>query len=646
MTDVAQTEVTKVVAKIAGDTKDLKASDFKITNTATNATAVVKSVSVDSKDKTKVTIETFTEMKDAKEYSVVLDGVAKTFTATDGTVAKVGLTKTEVPAAAKTEVKATASDANGVILGYFDLTNADSSKGKVTTALTITKGYVEGTSVYLPAVGDTMTAKVTYHTGTFGTDGSETGKIEDTFTITAVDPSIVNYGFAVTIAKTAPTWTATSFKANTNIKVGVDDQNAFIRITNSDGKEIDNYPDYSVETADPTKLVLNKTNLAKNLPVAIKGVSEGDTYILVKKDDKVVASLPVKVQGKSVATSVELNKTSITVMDGKNVDETIEAKIKDQYNEDMGISSAVVENLAKPEGAEAPSLVATGVGTKKATVTVKGTDFSSAVKYGTYTYKITLKDDKDKKEIVRTFTVNYVKDAAVQSYQLSVKSEVDTTVKTDTADATGYDFDIKVVEMANGAAIADYVSDSSNKKPVEYVVKDKDGKTIAQLGGTTTVTCGAIYTAPVSDVLTVKPVSANGQRFKKELSAGTYYVTAKFQVKDTNGKFQNVAVSGSFTIKDSQDTSASVNVKKNDLTTVSSVKNALQDTNYIEITYDGVKQSISAGDINKVNGTIAGNTAYVTSVEVYVELTDSDTLHNKVLITVPVNQTFTGVNGL
>jgi len=258
-------------------------------------------------------------MKDAKEYSVVLDGISKSFTATDGTVASVGLTKTEVPAATKSEVKATASDANGVILGYFDLTNGNSAKGQVTTALTITKGYVEGTDVYLPAVGDTMTAKVTYHTGTFGTDGTETGTIENTFTITAVDPSVVNYGFAVTIGTSAPAWTATSFKANTTINAEADGQYAYFRITNNDGKDIDNYSDYSVETADATKLVLNAGALTKSatngsIAVAVKGVNAGDTYILVKKDGKVVASLPVKVQGKAVATSVDLNKTSVTVM--------------------------------------------------------------------------------------------------------------------------------------------------------------------------------------------------------------------------------------------------------------------------------------------------------------------------------------------
>ena len=67
----------------------------------------------------------------------------------------------------------------------------------------------------------------------------------------------------------------------------------------------------------------------------------------------------------------------------------------------------------------------------------------------------------------------------------------------------------------------------------------------------------------------------------------------------------------------------------------------------MEITYDGVSQTIGTGDVHKVNGTVAGNTAYVTSVEVFVQLTNTraDGTHNKVLITIPVNQQFTNVNG-
>ena len=653
-----QTEYNKIEATIVGDTKDIKAGDIKVTNTATKATVAVKSVSLKKGTQNVYVIETFTGMTDAKEYSVEYAGSIAAFTATDGTVAGVALTKTEVPAGIKTEVKAVTKDAKGVVLGYFDLTNGNTTKGQVTTALTITKGYVQRSDVYLPAVGDTMVAKLTYHTGSFAADGTETGKIEETATITAVDPSTVSYNYAVTFGTSAPTWTASSFKAVTAIKVGDASKKAYFRITDENGKEIDSYAGYTVETADPTKLVVNAAELTniKTTGASVKGVAAGDTYILVKKDGKVVFSLPVQVQGKATATTVDLNKTSVTVMSGKAVSETIEAKLKDQYNEDMAINTSSaseqpkVEALACPDGTTAPVLAyGTDVimsGTKKVVVSVDGTKFAGK-KLGTYTYKITLKD-ADKKAIVRTFTVNFVDNAAVQAYQLALPTEMDTTVKADTTTDTGYDVVVNVVETANGAAIGNYAGSeptatATTSSVVTYAVKDASGKDVS-----------SDYYTQSENTLTIKTVSASGASFQKNLAAGTYYVTATFKAKtkkadgtyDATSTLGDVAVSGSFTVKDTQDTAAQINVKKNDLGN-QSVTSALQNKTYVEITYDGVLQTISTSDVHKVNGTVAGNTAYVTSVEVFVQLTNTraDGTHNKVLITIPVNQQFTNVNG-
>ena len=101
-----QTEANKIEAVIVGDTKDLKAGDFKVTNTATNATVAVKTVTAKKNVADTFVIETFGEMTDAKDYSVEYAGTAVKFTATDGAVAKVGITTKEIPAASATEVKA------------------------------------------------------------------------------------------------------------------------------------------------------------------------------------------------------------------------------------------------------------------------------------------------------------------------------------------------------------------------------------------------------------------------------------------------------------------------------------------------------------------------------------------------------------
>ena len=626
-----QTEYNKIEAVIVGDTKDIKPSDITVTNTATKANVAVKSVSAKKGAENTFVIETFTSMTDAKEYSVVYADSTAVFTATNNTVAKVDLTKTEVPAGVKTEVKAVTKDANNIILGYFDLTNGNTSKGQVTTALTITKGYVQGTDVYLPTVGDTMAAKITYHTGSFASDGTETGVIENAATITAVDPSTINYNYAVTIGDSAPSWKAASFKANTAVKIG-GPTNAYFRITDENGNDVADYSAYSVETADPTKLVVNAAKLSSSgvgsNAVIINGVSAGDTYILVKKDGKVVYSLPVQVQGKATATSVSLNKTSVTVMEKRKVVETIEAKLKDQYGNDMKIKEAKVENLAKPDDKATAAALTASVSGTKATIAVTGSAFNTY--FGTYTYKVTLKDSDDK-TVVNVFTVNFVKSAEVQSYQLSLPTEVDTTVTKDTtADTT---ITAKVVKMANGAAIDDYASTSDADTQVKYTVKDSAGKDV-----------DSKYLDTASDSLTIKAVSSSaissGKEYQKNLAAGTYYVTATFKVADANGVKNTVTVSSSFTIKDSQNTGANCNVKKNDLQNNYSVADAFTLTDFVEVTYDNLTQALNSNTIHKINSTAAGNTVTVASVEVFVKVTDSN---NYVLITIPVNQAFVNV---
>lgn len=628
-----QKEYNKIEAVIVGDTKDIKPSDITVTNTATKANVAVKSVSAKKGAENTFVIETFTSMTDAKEYSVVYADSTAVFTATNNTVAKVDLTKTEVPAGVKTEVKAVTKDANNIILGYFDLTNGNTSKGQVTTALTITKGYVQGTDVYLPTVGDTMAAKITYHTGSFASNGTETGVIENVATITAVDPSTINYNYAVTIGDSAPSWKAASFKANTAVKIG-GQTNAYFRITDENGNDVADYSAYSVETADPTKLVVNAVKLSSlgvgSAGVAINGVSAGDTYILVKKDGKVVYSLPVQVQGKATATSVSLNKTSVTVMENGKVVETIEAKLKDQYGNDMNIKEAKVENLAKPDDkAKAPELKASYPGTKS-TIAVTGSAFKTY--FGTYTYKVTLKDSDDK-TVVNVFTVNFVKSATVQSYQLSLPTEVDTTVTKDTTSGTS--IEAKVVEMANGAAIGDYASESDADTKVKYTVKDSAGKDVDSKYLDTTTKADTLVINAVSS----SAISSN-TNYQKNLAAGTYYVTATFKVADANGVKNTVTVSSSFTIKDSQNTKAKCDVKKNDLQNTYSVEDAFKSTNFVEVTYDNLTQVLNSNTIHKINSTAAGNTVSVESVEVFVKVTNSN---NYVLITIPVKQTFVNV---
>ena len=642
-----QTKYNAIEAIIVGDTKELKAGDFKITNTVTKATVAVKAVNAKKNAADTFIIDTFTDMTDAREYSVEYAGSKATFVATDNTVATVDVTTTEIAAASLTEIKAITKDKNQVILSETPLDSSDSSKGKVTSEVKFTKGYQDGSKLYLPAVGDTATIKVTYHTGTFATDGKESGNIENTVTVKAIDPSLVNLTYAVTIDSSTPAWKANSFKANNQVKIG-DARSAFFRITKDDGNDIDNYSDYKVETADRTKLLVAEGTLSDNAtPVAVNGVSEGTTYILIKKDDKTVASLPVVVVGKPVATSLDLNKTSATVVLGKDVEESVKATIKDQYKDDMATDSVKLTLLGQPKDAKIDGTACsvnddvTGkfdISKDNRTVTFVGTKFDTK---GTYTFKISSKNGD--KTLDRTFTVNVVATATkAQSYEVKVdNAEVDTTINKK-GDMPA-DIAVKVAAMANGGAL-NYVDESV----IKYVVK-KGTDTVYETG----VTTSAAINAGSKDAknLTVHPVSRGGVYFDKQLAAGTYNVTATFYVNDA-GKtsstaatgYKKVTVGGSFTIKDTQDSKVTFNIEKND--TTDTVASAFADQNYVKVYYDGQLQTIGANDVIEVKGTaLTGGGAFVTTVKLYVTVSGSNGAV-KVPVTVNVNDQFKNCSGL
>ena len=197
--------------------------------------------------------------------------------------------------------------------------------------------------------------------------------------------------------------------------------------------------------------------------------------------------------------------------------------------------------------------------------------------------------------------------------------------------------DYSVVDAVNPDTISD--NNSVDATNVVYTIKNAAGKDVT----------GA-FVSKNGTSLTVKTVTAAGAQYQKHLAAGTYYVTGKFKVKDKDANnhyvantLKEVVVSGSFTVKDSQDTAATAKVKKNDLNTTLSTAFTTDGTDpYVEVSYDGQRQTLN-GNVAKIHGTVAGNTAYVTSVEVFVKITGPN--NNYVLVTVPVNQKFTNVSG-
>ena len=539
LSTVAQNKLTELTATVAGNTKNLKPTDFVVKNETTNVVYPVSKVSVDSKDASKVTLTLFSELKDAATYDVTLDGITKTFVASDGKVASIGLDNVTIPAATETEVKLVSKDANGVIVKEVSYPSSDSTYDF--TIDTKGNGYTSGSKLYLNKVGDTAEATITYKTGKYDQNGKPEGNIgPNKVTITAVDQAVVN-SFDARIDDN----TKASFdKAKDTKKIAVKDPNkaVFFKIKDANGKEISSseYAKYSVETSDKTVLMLATSSLGSK-KVNVTALKSGTAYILIKKDDKVVGSVAIEIGAERTVATLELDKYSVTVSRSLTGDaKAVKATVKDQYGDDIS-ATLNVECLSTDVSGKVPADIS---GANYYTYdNDKTVTFKNSAEKGNYVYKISYK--KDGKEVVAktvSVTVKEATNTTATAWRLDVANDnADIVVGKDVKDQT---VTVSMIGMNDG-------TDVTRETTTKYVVKDKDGKVVYDDTAATVVSKGA-FTKNVSGVLTFDALttSTSGSAITatKNIAAGKYDVTAVYQ-KDAKTK---VTMTTSFTIKDSQ----------------------------------------------------------------------------------------------
>ena len=570
LTNVTQAKLTELTATVAGDTKNLKTSDFTIKNATTNVVYPVSKVAVDAKDATKVTLTLFSGLKDAANYDVTLDGVTKSFKASDGKVANIALNTATVPYATETEIKLVSKDANGVVIDEVAYGTPNASYDFAIDAKG--NGYTNGSKLYLNKVGDTAEATITYKSGKYDQNGKAEGNIgPNKVTITAVEQSAIS-NFAVRIDDS----TKASFekaKDTNKISVGDASKSAFFCIKNADGKEITNYSGYSVESSDKTVLMIATPTLGSKHEVGITAVKTGTAYILFKdKDGKIVNSVAVEVVAEKAVATIELDKYSVVVSNDTTLDQkkTVNVKLKDQYGNDWAGSYDITATFLSASNGKTKDDVASLVNVAGKTVTISGKDIAA----GNYVYKIAY--TKDGKEVVaKTLTISVqAPNGTVSSYRLDLsKTSVD--VKVDNDNKTTKTITAELMGLAGGV-------DKAVTTGVSYTVKKADGTVV--YGGEKAVT-GAAFSAdgstygvaPVAtSTLTIKLVDVTGSKATKTLAAGTYYVTAEKTIDS-----KKVSITSSFTVTDTQ-TKVSASVKEN-LVTATTVKAALE--NALSVSY-------------------------------------------------------------
>ena len=598
---VAQTKANTLETVVLGKTSDIKPADIKITNTANNNAIAVKSVSVDKADATKVTVETFADMKDAAKYNVELDGTVQTFTATDGVVSDVNVTPVTIAANTKgTEIKGQTVDKNNIIIDEFKASEASGKNAELN--LSTTQGYVDGDKLVLPTVGNKGTAEVKYHTYKFDTNGNEVGAYTKKVDITAVaENAITTTGFNMTFADKAPNWDKD--KTTNQLAIG-SSKNAYFKFVGSDGKEISNYSDYSVVSSDDSILLLPKTTLINSTtPVSVKGIKEGAAYInVLDKDGKVVKSLAVSVTASSKLTNVTLGNTAITISKTASVDNKVSVKAVDQYNNDITTASKIILSGATSDTDKAISATRDGNDVK-----VVATAAAEAGK--TYTVKVEVKNGDV--TINRYFTVKVVKtnDDVTKASDLRLEvsgvkdGKVDMAVADDAdAEKAAKNVTVRVAAYDAGAKIG-YVDNAT------YEINNDKQSVV------TTSTTGA----------SISVVSCGAATVSKNLDAGkTYTVTVKTAKK---------TFTTTFSVVDTQ-ASASVNITKK-TTTKTNAADILAET--CEVTYDGKKLNNPTFVVNGNDCKTVGASTYIAKASVYV------TNSKNITYTVPVtiNTTFT-----
>ena len=595
LSTVAQNKLTELTATVTGNTKNLKASDFTVKSEATNVVYPVSKVTVDSKDASKVTLTLFSELKDAATYDVTLDGITKTFVASDGKVASIALDKATIPYATETEVKLVSKDANGVIVKELKYGEADASYDF--TINTNGNGYTNGSKLYLNKVGDTATAEITYKTGKYDQNGKPEGNIgPNKVTITASAQSEIN-NFAVRIDDSAKKFD----KAKDTNKIAVNETKvAMFKIQNADNQEISDYSKYTFESSDKSVLMLASNKVGTNNSIGITALKNGTAYILVKKDDKVVGSVAIDIVAERAVATLELDKYDVTLSkdltsDSKTVNVTLKDQYGDKWSGDYNLNIECLSTDAKDSNNK--TLVAKDVKGVSYYNTVTKTDkkvtFVNSAEKGNYVYKISYK--KDNKEIAAktvSVAVKHTDSTKISAYRLDVdNSNVDMKVDNDNKDTKT--INVKMLGVADGV-------DKTVVSDAKYTVKKADGTVIFAGTKDAKTTTNDAITVNADGVLAVTPVkvtTTSGSAIaKKQLDAGTYTVIAEKDVTE-NGSTKTVTISTQFTLSDSQ-AKAEV-VVKHEKVDANSVGSMLADA--IVVTFDG-KTYTSVSDITDKDG--------------------------------------------
>lgn len=400
MASATQGSTTDISVTFKSDMKDVKVADFTIINDVTKVTYPVKTATISKTDAKVVELTTYSAIKDAGNYTVSYGKTSAKFTATDGNVAGISITPSSVNIGTETPIYVVTKDANGVVLDKYTKENLPSN---IDLSIEVSGDdyATDKGALCLQTKTSKATAKAKFHTNKFSKSGDEE-VYEDEESITAYVPEAASYEPSYTIAKSAPNFASTSYKQNTAICVGDTGYSAYFKIVDSSNNEIQDYSLFNVTSSDENVLLVTSELQAATNHVGIAPIKAGSAYLVVKNSTtgEFVASLPVTVRAEGAATSLVLDKSSVTLSNSPYLNgdrHEVALKVLDQYgqistgaNEALNITvkSKPTDFNADTAASAVHSYVSNGIGAVSVDATgLMAGNYVYEVKYGTLQYK-------------------------------------------------------------------------------------------------------------------------------------------------------------------------------------------------------------------------------------------------------------------
>lgn len=488
-------------------------------------------------------------------------------------------------------------------------------------SFTFTKydGTLQGEKLYLNKIGSVAEGKITYTSSEYNADGTPKVKLEQPFTITAVDQATVN-NYAVRLGKSTDKFD----KLKDDNKLAVEDNGkvAFIKIKDANDKEVSDYSKYTVESSDKNILLLGSSSInnAKHY-VDVKAVTTGTAYIIVKKDGKYCTSLPINVVAKREAASLTIDNAAFTLSNTTNIDDdkVVTAKAKDQYGDDISIgANALSAECVYVDAKSGSAIKVSDVNGDTTNKYIEKTaadkiKFKGQVEPGTYTWTINLKvsDTKTLKQTVSVTVKKLVDTKTNISYALeSSASEIDAVVKDDAQNGDSSEATVRIALCKDGV--------KSDYQKVKYIVK-KDGKVVTGAGISVDNSNIVADTGAWGETLKITAMSVSGNTATK-LAAGTYEVTAEWTTYDSNRNPITNSQKTQIVVKDTQ-SGADAQVVNDGVSTVqktavkelaeNTLKVVLGDTTYVNVNRGQDDKALS---ITKVEGNTISASGDITGI--------------------------------